>query len=142
MKDWEQNPHLYLTDSEGSFILKKDGTPRKKGGRPQGTKSNYTYSDEQKAKMAARRAVSKKKKAIEKIENRLKSKRHKLKQTTELLSKLESDKETEQGKVVTPEELNVLPKALQAEIDSGSHVVFHPNEGPQTEFLAADEKDV
>jgi hypothetical protein len=142
LKDWEQNPHLYLTDSEGSFILKKDGTPRKKGGRPQGTKSTYRYSDEQKAKMAARRAVSKKKKAIEKIENRLKSKRHNLKQTTELLSKLESDKETEQGKVVTPEELNVLPKALQAEIDSGSHVVFHPNEGPQTEFLAADEKDV
>ena len=142
MKDWEQNPHLYLTDSEGSFILKKDGTPRKKGGRPQGTKSNYTYSDEQKAKMAARRAVSKKKKAIEKIESRLKSKRHNLKQTTELLSKLESDKETEQGKVVTPEELNVLPKSLQAEIDAGTNVVFHPNEGPQTEFLAADEKDV
>ena len=142
MKDWEQNPHLYLTDSEGSFILKKDGTPRKKGGRPQGTKSNYTYSDEQKAKMAARRAVSKKKKAIEKIENRLKSKRHNLKQTTELLSKLESDKETEQGKVVTPEELHVLPRALQAEIDAGTNVVFHPNEGPQTEFLAADEKDV
>ena len=66
LKDWEQNPHLYLTDSEGNFILKKDGTPRKKGGRPQGTKSNYRYSDEQKAKMAARRAVSKKKKAIEK----------------------------------------------------------------------------
>ena len=142
MKDWEQNPHLYLTDSDGGFILKKDGTPRKKGGRPQGTKSNYTYSDEQKAKMAARRAVSKKKKAIEKIENRLKSKRHNLKQTTELLSKLESDKETKQGKVVTPEELNVLPKALQAEIDAGTNVVFHPNEGPQTEFLAADEKDV
>ena len=142
MKDWEQNPHLYLTDSDGGFILKKDGTPRKKGGRPQGTKSNYTYSDEQKAKMAARRAVSKKQKAIQKIENRLKSKRHNLKQTTELLSKLESDKETEQGKVVTPEELNVLPKALQAEIDAGTNVVFHPNEGPQTEFLAADEKDV
>ena len=142
MKDWEQNPHLYLTDSEGSFILKKDGTPRKKGGRPKGTKSNYTYSDEQKAKMAARRAVSKKQKAIQKIENRLKSKRHNLKQTTELLSKLESDKETEQGKVVTPDELNVLPKALQAEIDAGANVVFHPNEGPQTEFLAADEKDV
>ena len=142
LKDWEQNPHLYLTDSDGGFILKKDGTPRKKGGRPQGTKSNYTYSDEQKAKMAARRAVSKKQKAIQKIENRLKSKRHNLKQTTELLSKLESDKETEQGKVVTPDELNVLPKALQAEIDAGANVVFHPNEGPQTEFLAADEKDV
>ena len=137
MHDWEENPHLYLTDSDGGFILKKDGTPRKKGGRPQGSKSNYRYSDEQKTKMASRRSVAKKRKAIEKIENQLKSKRHSLKQTTKLLSKLEDDKETDEGKVVVEDELHVLPKALQAEIDAGSHVVFHPNEGPQTEFLAA-----
>jgi hypothetical protein len=31
LKDWEENPHLYLTDSDGGFILKNDGTPRKKG---------------------------------------------------------------------------------------------------------------
>ena len=31
LKDWEKNPHLYLTDSDGGFILKKDGTPKKKG---------------------------------------------------------------------------------------------------------------
>ena len=142
MHDWEKNPHLYLTDSDGGFILKKDGTPRKKGGRPQGSKSNYRYSDEQKTKMASRRSVAKKRKAIEKIENQLKSKRHSLKQTTKLLGKLEDDKETDEGKVVVEDELHVLPKALQAEIDAGSHVVFHPNEGPQTEFLAADEKDV
>mgnify|MGYP003145145739 FL=1 len=142
MKDWEKNPDLYLTDSEGNFVLKKDGTPRKKGGRPQGTKSTYKYSNEQKAKMAARRAVAKKKKAIQKIESKLKSKRHNLKQTTELLGKLDSDKETEEGKVVTSDKLSVLPKAIQDEIDSGINVVFHPNEGPQTEFLAADEKDV
>jgi len=142
LKDWEKNPDLYLTDSEGNFVLKKDGTPRKKGGRPQGTKSTYKYSNEQKAKMAARRAVAKKKKAIQKIESKLKSKRHNLKQTTELLGKLDSDKETEEGKVVTSDKLSVLPKAIQDEIDSGINVVFHPNEGPQTEFLAADEKDV
>ena len=34
MKDWEKNPHLYLQDNEGNFVLKKDGTPKKKAGRP------------------------------------------------------------------------------------------------------------
>ena len=71
MKDWEQNPHLYLTDSDGGFILKNDGTPRKKGGRPVGATSNYQYSNAQKAKNATRRAFNKKRKAIEKIERQL-----------------------------------------------------------------------
>ena len=64
LHDWEKNPHLYLTDSDGSFVLKKDGTPRKKGGRPLGATSNYQYTNEQKAKISARIAVRKKQKAI------------------------------------------------------------------------------
>jgi len=144
LKDWEQNPHLYLTDSDGSFVLKNDGTPRKKGGRPVGATSNYQYSNAQKTKNATRRAFNKKRKAIEKIERQLKAKRTSLKQTTKVLSQLEDDskKPTNEGKVVTTDELSSIPKAIQAEIDAGSHVVFHANEGPQTEFLAADEKDV
>ena len=145
MKDWEQNPHLYLTDSDGSFVLKNDGTPRKKGGRPVGATSNYQYSNAQKTKNATRRAFNKKRKAIEKIERQLKAKRTSFKQTTKVLSQLENDsnsKPTNEGKVVTTDELSSIPKAIQAEIDAGSHVVFHANEGPQTEFLAADEKDV
>ena len=144
MHDWEKNPHLYLTDSDGGFVLKKDGTPRKKGGRPQGATSKYQYTNEQKAKIASRRAVRNKQKAIKKVEKQLKSKRNSLKQTTKVLSKLEdeSEKPTNEGKVVTEDELSSIPKAVQDEIDKGSHVVFHANEGPQTEFLAADEKDV
>ena len=34
MKDWEKNPEKYLTNFDGSYILNKAGTPRKKGGRP------------------------------------------------------------------------------------------------------------
>ena len=34
MEDWEKNPEKYLTNPDGSYILNKDGTPRKKGGRP------------------------------------------------------------------------------------------------------------
>ena len=130
MRDWEENPHLYLTDSDGGFILKKDGTPRKKGGRPIGATSNYQYSNEQKAKNAAKRSVTKKRKAIEKIERQLKSKRKALRQTTDVLGKLEneSSKSTESGQVVTEDKLSSLPKAVQVEIDKGSHVIFHPNE--------------
>jgi len=134
-----------LTDSDGSFVLKNDGTPRKKGGRPVGATSNYQYSNAQKTKNATRRAFNKKRKAIEKIERQLKAKRTSFKQTTKVLSQLENDsnsKPTNEGKVVTTDELSSIPKAIQAEIDKGSHVVFHANEGPQTEFLAADEKDV
>ena len=144
MHDWEENPHLYLTDSDGTFVLKKDGTPKKKGGRPQGATSNYSYSHEQKAKIAARRAVKRKQKAIQKVEKQLKSKRNSLKQTTKVLSKLEdeSKKPTDEGKVITGDEISSIPKAVQEEIDKGRHVIFHANDGPQTEFLAADEKDV
>ena len=34
MEDWEKNPEKYLTDAQGNYILKKDGTPQKKRGRP------------------------------------------------------------------------------------------------------------
>ena len=31
--DWDINPQNYVTNEDGSFVLKKDGTPRKKAGR-------------------------------------------------------------------------------------------------------------
>tara|TARA_R100001460_G_scaffold77831_1_gene118745 strand:- start:183 stop:983 length:801 start_codon:yes stop_codon:yes gene_type:complete len=37
-QDWEINPHNYIQNEDGSFVLKKDGTPRKKAGRPLGCK--------------------------------------------------------------------------------------------------------
>jgi hypothetical protein len=38
MNDWDNNPDKYLTDDNGNFILKKDGTPKLRGGRPKGSK--------------------------------------------------------------------------------------------------------
>ena len=35
--DWDINPDSYVKDSEGNFVLKLDGTPKKKGGRPKGS---------------------------------------------------------------------------------------------------------
>ena len=38
MTDWEANPEGYQTNAEGNFILKQDGTPKKKSGRAKGSK--------------------------------------------------------------------------------------------------------
>mgnify|MGYP006000432507 CR=1 FL=1 len=66
MEDWKQNPQNYLTDEDGNFILKRDGTPRKRTGRPKGSKSRgYNYHSETKAKIKARRAVRTKEKGAE-----------------------------------------------------------------------------
>ena len=64
-KDWDINPDSYLKDNEGNFILKVDGTPRKKAGRAKGSKGRgYTYHSQTKAKMDAKKAVREKNKKL------------------------------------------------------------------------------
>ena len=78
-KDWELNPQNYLTNEDGSFLLKKDGTPRKKGGRPKGQPSRgYNFHSANKAKIAARRSVKKNEKELEKLSKQINNKRQTL----------------------------------------------------------------
>ena len=138
MEDWIENPQNYLTDEDGNFILKKDGTPRKKTGRPKGSKGRgYNYHSETKAKIKARRAIRTKEKKAEQLKQRLNAKRDSLNASKETLKKLE--KETT-NKVVTEDLLDKVPKALKQEVND--NVIFKPNDGPQTDFLAAPERDV
>ena len=138
MEDWKENPQNYLTDEDGNFILKKDGTPRKKTGRPKGSKCRgYNYHSETKAKIKARRAVKDKERRTEKLKQRLEAKRNSLNASKETLNKLE--KKTT-NKVVTEDILDKVPKALKQEVDD--NVIFKPNTGPQTDFFAAPERDV
>ena len=128
-KDWEKNPHLYLQDDDGNFVLKKDGTPKKKAGRPK--------TSTEKAIKAARATVGRKKRNIEKLEQKLNNARQSFKKQKETIQKLDK---TVEGPV-TEDELDNLPKAVQENLDNHT-VLFHANEGPQTDFLAAGEKDV
>jgi hypothetical protein len=128
-KDWEINPHLYLQDSEGNFVKNKDGTPRKKAGRPK--------TDTEKAIKSARATISRKQRNIQKLEQKLNNAKSSFKKQKETLQKLDNTKEG----VVTPDDLDNLPKAVREQLDN-HQVLFHPNEGPQTDFLAAGEKDV
>jgi len=138
MNDWDNNPDKYLTDDKGNFILKKDGTPKRKGGRPKGSKGRgYNYHSQTKAKMTANRTIKEKQKKIAKVESKLYSYKESLKNTKETMKKLE---DPNASKITTPEELSNTPKAIKEE--AKDNVIFAPNEGPQTEFLAAAETDV
>ena len=138
MEDWIENPQNYLTDEDGNFILKKDGTPRKKTGRPKGSKGRgYNYHSETKAKIKARRAIRTKEKKAEQLKQRLNAKRDSLNASKETLKKLE--KETT-NKVVTEDLLDKVPKALKQEVND--NVIIKTNDRPQTDFLAAPERDV
>ena len=132
MKDWELNPDNYRTDAEGNFLLKLDGTHKKKIGRPVGSKSQYNYHSKTKASNEAKRTIRTKEKLIQKARNKLQN--H---QT--VLSKL-SDKKSSKGSVITDDKLEKLPKLIREEAQE--NVIFAPNEGPQTELLAAAETDV
>jgi hypothetical protein len=130
-KDWEVNPQNYLTNPDGSFIIKKDGTPRKKGGRPKGVGNKLPDS------LTLQKKLTKK----------LKSKQDNVQKLKRKLTRAEKSL-TEQKKiltenVLTESEAAQLPDVVQEHLDkTGSHVAFMPNEGPQTDFLAAPEKDV
>ncbi len=138
--DWEINPDSYLKDENGEFILKVDGTPKKKGGRKKGTKSrNYTYSKATKDRIQANRTVRNKEKLIQKAEAKLKAQKQSLRASRSTLSKIDNSESSKEGKIVS--NVEDLPTSLQKEIEN-NNVIFSPNDGPQTEFLAAPETDV
>ena len=136
--DWDINPDKYLVDEEGNFILKVDGTPRKKGGREKGsTGRGYSYHSETKAKQVAKRSVKDKEKKLKAAQNKIDNYKKSISKTKKTLSKLENENAT---KLVSADELDDIPTALQAEAQE--NVIFKANEGPQEEFLAAGETDV
>ena len=128
MEDWEKNPENYLTNSDGSYILKKDGTPRRKPGRPK----NSELSDIKLA-LQAKKKLDKKNQKVKKLTRNL----------ARVKKELDNEEKVLTSNVLTESETKTLPDPIQKHLDeTGSHVAFMPNEGPQTDFLAASEKDV
>ena len=136
--DWEMFPEKYATDASGCFILKKDGTPRKKSGRAKGSKGRgYNYSSTTKARMSAKRSVRNKRKRVEAVESKLRNQKNALKNSKELLNKLDSEKT---NRVTTTDVIDNVPPKVKEEVNN--NILFKPNDGPQTDFLAAPEIDV
>lgn len=138
MNDWDTNPDKYLKDSKGNFVLKKDGTPKRKAGRAKGSKGRgYTYHSQTKAKMEAKRAVRQREGRLKKAEAKVANYRNTLNTSKEALRKVEG-KST--SNVIDSETLESLPKPVVTEVSE--EVIFKANEGPQEDFLAAGETDV
>jgi len=136
--DWDVNPDNYLKDEEGNFVLKVDGTPRKKAGRAKGSKGRgYTYHSKTRAKMDAKKAVREKKKKLKAAQAKVNNYKKSISTTTKTLNKLEG---TESSNVIEDVELASLPSSLATEAQED--VIFKANEGPQEDFLAAGETDV
>ena len=94
--------------------------------------SDPSLEEQHKKKLAKRKAkLAKEKKALSVKERKVKAQEQVIKKATEQSS----------SHIVTEEELNEVPVDVQEQIRDAK-VVFSANEGPQTDFLAADEKDV
>ena len=136
--DWDVNPDNYLKDEAGDFVLKVDGTPRKKSGRAKGSKGRgYTYHSETKAKMDAKKKVRSNSKKLKAAQAKVDGYKKTISKTKKTLNKLEG---TGSSNIIEDVELKSIPSALAAEAQED--VIFKANEGPQEDFLAAGETDV
>jgi len=136
--DWDINPQNYLQNENGSFKLKTDGTPKKKPGRPKGAKGRgYNYHSKTKAKQEASKKVRVKKKKIAQARSAISRYQKSVEKTEKALDLLEDNNKS---KVVEDTFVEEAPASLKSELKE--NVIFSPNEGPQTDFLAAGETDV
>ena len=127
-----------METEEKEVVLNKDGSPRKKRGSPKGSKNKqYNFHSETKAKIKKRQAIRSKEKLVERVSRKLNNHKQALKKSKAVAAQLDK-KNT--SKVITEDELLKSPKSLQDE--ATKNVIFSPNGGPQTEFLAAGETDV
>ena len=94
--------------------------------------SDPSLEEQHKKKLAKRKAkLAKEKKALSVKERKVKAQEQVIKKATEQST----------SHIVTEEEFNEVPVDVQEQLRDAK-VVFSANEGPQTDFLAADEKDV
>ena len=122
---------LRLKLSEG----KKKGRPKLKAGE----KGRYNLSAKEKARRATMAQIRYRDKKIKKHTNQVKRQKQLKKEKIEKFKTL--DKGLQGKGAITEDVLADAPTAVK-ELVADREVAFNPNQGPQTEFLAAPERDV
>tara|TARA_R100000908_G_C3751504_1_gene146072 strand:+ start:387 stop:2081 length:1695 start_codon:yes stop_codon:yes gene_type:complete len=121
-------------------------TETKKRGRPklaEGKKGNYNVSRAEKARRVSQRSVSEAKKTREAATKKAERARERVKKKEKTLKKVEDAIFNSKGsKVLDESTLDNVPKAVRELVENEADVVFKPNSGPQTNFLASPERDV
>ena len=120
MPDNEKNSIKYLTNSKGEYILNKDGSRRKRPGRPKNSELSGI-----KLALQAKKKLDKKNKKVKKLTRSL----------AKVKKEAEKEKKALTSNVLTKSETTELPDAIQEHLDTtGEYVAFMPNDGPQTDF--------
>jgi len=111
--------------------------PRANLGRKKGVKQEpRILSVKTKAKLAAKRVIKTQDDAIKKAQQKIynaKAKKENILKTDEALKGVSQS-------VMTDKEIEKLPPNVQDHVEE--NIIFKPNDGPQTQFLAASEREV
>ena len=111
--------------------------PKQNLGRKRGVKQGQrNFSVATKAKKAAKRVIKKQDDKIKKATNAL----HNAKKKKELILKTDDALKGKDSAVMTDTEVDKLPPNVQEHVED--NIIFQPNDGPQTQFLAASEREV
>jgi len=105
----------------------------RKRGEAQGTKK---YSTAVKAKISAQRTIREQNKKITKAQTEF----HNAKRKKESLLKVDDALKGKESTVLTEDAIENLAPNVQEHVED--NVIFRPNDGPQTTFLAASEREV
>jgi len=114
-------------------------------GRPKlkpGEKGNYHVSRKVQLRREARKVLDQAKREANKKERQVLNARRNLQKKKEGLSKLQGAESGKTPAAITEDDLKAVPPRVREAIEASDKVVFRPNEGPQTSFLAAPEREV
>ena len=111
--------------------------PKQNLGRKRGVKQEQKhFSVATKAKQAAKRVIKRQDDKIKKATNDL----HNAKKRKEQILKTDDALKGKNSAVMTDKEVDTLPPNVQEHVEK--NIIFQPNDGPQTQFLAAPEREV
>jgi len=111
--------------------------PKQNLGRKRGVKQQQrNLSVATKAKQAAKRVIKRQDDKIKKATNDL----HNAKKRKEQILKTDNALKGKNSAVMTDKEVGKLPPNVQEHVEQ--NIIFQPNDGPQTQFLAASEREV
>ena len=111
--------------------------PKQNLGRKRGIKQQQrNLSVATKAKQAAKRVIKRQDDKIKKATNDL----HNAKKRKEQILKTDDALKGKNSAVMTDKEVDKLPPNVQEHVEK--NIIFQPNDGPQTQFLAAPEREV
>jgi len=105
-------------------------------------KRQYHVSRKVQAKRAAIKKASEAKRELEKAQKAVNKKRAKARATKAALHKVDDAVTGKGPAILTETDLKSVPKRVQEVAKEEEGILFRPNKGPQTAFLAAPEKEV